>query len=240
MQRWRAVASGVLAVGATLAGPGVAAGTTVTAGATCDTNSCTMTVSTSQTVTSTTITAGAAACAACTSGYCLHPTLGGTTPTSFPCSPGFFCASATTASQTQAACPAGYFCVAAQTSGSANACPAGFFCPASLGVAPAFPAATVTGGILVGSTTLTVTAVASGTLLVADNGPAQGVGVYALDAPADRTAPAARGYSRLKGLVVHGYFTSERVQKDVLKTQIMPGHFNGAADMPTKGAGRDE
>lgn len=62
----------------------------------------------------------------------------------------------------------------------------------------------------------------------------------ALDAPADRTTPAARGYSRLKGLVVHGYFTSERVQKDVLKTQIMPGHFDGAANMPTKGAGRDE
>lgn len=62
----------------------------------------------------------------------------------------------------------------------------------------------------------------------------------ALDAPADRTAPAARGYSRIKGLVVHGYFTSERVQKDVLKTQIMPGVFRGDADMPTKGAGRDE
>ncbi|MBY0491404.1 MAG: gluconate 2-dehydrogenase subunit 3 family protein [Gemmatimonadaceae bacterium] len=62
----------------------------------------------------------------------------------------------------------------------------------------------------------------------------------ALDAPTDRTTPAARGYSRLKGLVIHGYFTSERVQKDVLKTQIMPGRFNGAADMPTKGAGRDE
>ncbi len=62
----------------------------------------------------------------------------------------------------------------------------------------------------------------------------------ALDAPADRTTVAARGYSRLKGLVVHGYFTSERVQKDVLKTQIMPGVFDGAAAMPTKGAGRDE
>jgi hypothetical protein len=62
----------------------------------------------------------------------------------------------------------------------------------------------------------------------------------ALDAAADRTTPAARGYSRLKGLVVHGYFTSERVQKDVLRTQIMPGRFDGAADMPPRGAGRDE
>jgi hypothetical protein len=62
----------------------------------------------------------------------------------------------------------------------------------------------------------------------------------ALDQPADRTAAAARGYVRLKGLVVHGYFTSERVQKEVLRTQIMPGHFDGAADMPARNGGRDE
>ncbi|MCA0377573.1 MAG: gluconate 2-dehydrogenase subunit 3 family protein [Gemmatimonadetes bacterium] len=61
----------------------------------------------------------------------------------------------------------------------------------------------------------------------------------ALDQPADRTTPAARGYSRLKGLVVHGYFTSARVQREVLKTQIMPGMFDGAAPMPVRGAGRD-
>src|SRR3954469_18040769 len=47
----------------------------------------------------------------------------------------------------------------------------------------------------------------------------------ALDKPADRNAPEARAYSRLKGLVIHGYFTSERVQKEVLKTQIMPMRF---------------
>lgn len=64
--------------------------------------------------------------------------------------------------------------------------------------------------------------------------------MQALDAPADRTAPAARGYQRLKGLVVHGYFTSERVQRDVLHTDIMPGRFVGNAPMPTRnGAGRD-
>lgn len=62
----------------------------------------------------------------------------------------------------------------------------------------------------------------------------------AFDGATDRTTPAVRGYGRLKGLVVHAYFTSERVQKDVLKTQIMPGRYDGAADMPTKGAGRDE
>jgi hypothetical protein len=52
-----------------------------------------------------------------------------------------------------------------------------------------------------------------------------------LDQPVDRQAPDARAWSRLKGLVVHGYFTSERVQKDVLKTVIMPGRFDGNAPM---------
>lgn len=61
----------------------------------------------------------------------------------------------------------------------------------------------------------------------------------ALDKPADRNAPAARGYSRLKGLVIHGYFTSERVQKDVFRTNIMPGRFDGAAPLPVHEGGRD-
>ena len=63
----------------------------------------------------------------------------------------------------------------------------------------------------------------------------------ALDVPSDRTLPAVRGYQRAKGLVIHGYFTSERVQKDVLKNEIMPGRFVGDAPMPARsGAGRDE
>jgi len=63
----------------------------------------------------------------------------------------------------------------------------------------------------------------------------------ALDVPTDRTLPAVRGYQRAKGLVIHGYFTSERVQKDVLKNEIMPGRFVGDAPMPARnGAGRDE
>jgi len=44
-----------------------------------------------------------------------------------------------------------------------------------------------------------------------------------------RSDMAARGYWRLKGLVVHGYFTSERVQKEVLKNEIMPGRYVGDA-----------
>ncbi len=52
-----------------------------------------------------------------------------------------------------------------------------------------------------------------------------------LDVPSDRRAPDARGWARLKELTVHGYFTSERVQKDVLRTVIMPGRFDGNAPM---------
>ena len=54
--------------------------------------------------------------------------------------------------------------------------------------------------------------------------------VAALDAPADRRTLEARAFSRLKSLVVHGYFTSERVQKDVLKSQMFHQRFQGAAD----------
>lgn len=56
----------------------------------------------------------------------------------------------------------------------------------------------------------------------------------ALDKPADRNAPAVRGYTRLKALVLHGYFTSERVQRDVLKTEIWPGRYDGSAPMPQR------
>jgi hypothetical protein len=44
-----------------------------------------------------------------------------------------------------------------------------------------------------------------------------------------REEEPAKTYWRLKGLVVHGYFTSEPVMKDVLKHRIMPGRFEGAA-----------
>ena len=45
----------------------------------------------------------------------------------------------------------------------------------------------------------------------------------------DRSAEPSQTYWRLKGLVVHGYFTSERVMRDVLKVTVMPGRFEGAA-----------
>jgi hypothetical protein len=60
----------------------------------------------------------------------------------------------------------------------------------------------------------------------------RGVALAALEQRADRRSEPARTYWRLKGLIVHGYFTSEPVMKDVLKVEIMPGRFDGSAPMP--------
>jgi hypothetical protein len=58
--------------------------------------------------------------------------------------------------------------------------------------------------------------------------------IAALDGAADRRTEPARTYWRLKGLVIHGYFTSERVMKDVLHYEVMPGRFDGDAPMPIR------
>ena len=50
----------------------------------------------------------------------------------------------------------------------------------------------------------------------------------------DRDVEPSRTYWRLKGLVVHGYFTSEPVMRDVLKVNVMPGKFEGAAPVTIK------
>jgi hypothetical protein len=50
---------------------------------------------------------------------------------------------------------------------------------------------------------------------------------------ADRRAEPQRTYWRLKELIIHGYFTSERVMKDVLQYEVMPGRFDGSAAMPS-------
>jgi hypothetical protein len=50
----------------------------------------------------------------------------------------------------------------------------------------------------------------------------------------DRGVEPSRTYWQLKGLVVHGYFTSEPVMRDVLKVSVMPGKFEGAAPVTIK------
>lgn len=63
---------------------------------------------------------------------------------------------------------------------------------------------------------------------------ARGLQIEALEGAANRRAEPARTYWRLKGLIVHGYFTSEPVMKSVLKYEIMPGAFDGNAPMPAE------
>ena len=60
--------------------------------------------------------------------------------------------------------------------------------------------------------------------------------IATIESATDRRAEPARTYWRLKGLVIHGYFTSERVMKDVLHYQVMPGKFDGDAPMPLRSA----
>jgi glucoside 3-dehydrogenase (cytochrome c) hitch-hiker subunit len=58
--------------------------------------------------------------------------------------------------------------------------------------------------------------------------------IESIEAEQDRRAEPARTYWRLKGLIVHGYFTSEPVMKEVLKVEVMPGRFEGSAPMPVR------
>jgi hypothetical protein len=55
--------------------------------------------------------------------------------------------------------------------------------------------------------------------------------IGAVEQIADRRTPATRAHWQLKGLIIHGYFTSERVQKELLKFEMMPGRFDGSAPM---------
>jgi len=68
--------------------------------------------------------------------------------------------------------------------------------------------------------------------------PVDGAGkssaIESLEALSDRRSEPARTYWRLKDLVIYGYFTSEPVSKNVLKNEVMPGKFEGAAPMPKK------
>src|SRR5690349_12607687 len=56
-------------------------------------------------------------------------------------------------------------------------------------------------------------------------------GIATLETLTERRTEPARTYWRLKGLIIHGYFTSEPVMKNVLHHEIMPGKYDGNAPM---------
>jgi hypothetical protein len=64
----------------------------------------------------------------------------------------------------------------------------------------------------------------------------RGAAIESIESMTDRRSEPARTYWRLKDLIIYGYFTSEPVMKGVLKNEIMPGKFEGAAPMPAKSA----
>jgi hypothetical protein len=69
---------------------------------------------------------------------------------------------------------------------------------------------------------------ADGTAFVALDAEHQAVALGNVERANRQPQPYAT-YWRLKGLVIHGYFTSEQVAKQVLHYNMMPGHYNGAA-----------
>jgi glucoside 3-dehydrogenase (cytochrome c) hitch-hiker subunit len=70
-------------------------------------------------------------------------------------------------------------------------------------------------------------------------GDALGPMIEAIESEHDRRGQPMRTYWRLKSLIVHGYFTSEPVMKQVLHVEVMPGRFDGAAPMPLRRASSD-
>ena len=59
----------------------------------------------------------------------------------------------------------------------------------------------------------------------------------ALDGARDARDGAGHAFGELKRLTVYAYFTSEPVQKNVLKTVIWPGRYDGCASLALQGTG---
>ncbi len=70
--------------------------------------------------------------------------------------------------------------------------------------------------------------------------PQQSAILTGLDAES-RAMPAGSPqhfFSRIKGLTLYGYYTSEVGQRDELHAQFMPGRFDGSAPLPRAAGGR--
>lgn len=64
--------------------------------------------------------------------------------------------------------------------------------------------------------------------------------IAALEALTERRTEPERTYWRLKGLIIHGYFTSEPVMTKVLHHEIMPGRYDGNAPLKLQRASHDD
>jgi hypothetical protein len=68
-------------------------------------------------------------------------------------------------------------------------------------------------------------------------GPERDLTLRALDGAREASDGAGRAFGELKRLTIYGYFTSEPVQKHVLKTVMWPGRYDGCVDVVLQGAG---
>jgi hypothetical protein len=59
----------------------------------------------------------------------------------------------------------------------------------------------------------------------------------ALDSMREAQDGAGRAFGELKRLTVYGYFTSEPVQKNILKTEMWPGRYDGCVTVTLQGSG---
>jgi hypothetical protein len=59
----------------------------------------------------------------------------------------------------------------------------------------------------------------------------------ALDAMRDAQDGAGRAFGEVKRLTVYGYFTAEPVQKNILKTEMWPGRYDGCVGVVLQGSG---
>jgi pyocin large subunit-like protein len=71
----------------------------------------------------------------------------------------------------------------------------------------------------------------NGTTFVELDPEHRAVAIGAVERMTDRRSEPANTYWRLKGLIIHGYFTSEPIMKGPLNFEMMPGRFDGAAPM---------
>lgn len=58
-----------------------------------------------------------------------------------------------------------------------------------------------------------------------------------LEDPRDPALEERRTYRRLRGHLLHGYLTSERVRREVLKVNITPGRYRGDIPVAVRGGG---
>jgi hypothetical protein len=58
-----------------------------------------------------------------------------------------------------------------------------------------------------------------------------------LDGARDAQEGAGRAFGELKRVTVYAYFTAEPIQKNVLKTVMWPGRYDGCVDVMLQGAG---